>query len=494
MALRQSQELKQSLKLSPLQIQTIKLIECNALELEDKIKQEVEDNPAIEFANLSEENKEEDNDPESVTNQTSEEIILNDYISDDDIPDAHLENYSNNSDKQNQIFIYPDSGNNLSEFLFKQIELQNFDDHKRILAEYIIGNLDESGYLESELSAIADDIFIHENIEVSTLELEDMLYEIQDLDPAGVGARDLQESLQLQMMRREKTEVNQLALKVLEDYFEEFSNKHYDKIIRQLDISEIQLQAAIAEILSLNPKPGGSISNSIDNSPTDITPDFIVETFGNEIVVYLNNQNIPILTVNKNFTEMMKGYQENKESMSSDDRQALAFMKQKVDAAKSFIEAVKQRQTTLTRTMKAIVDFQYDFFLSEDESDLKPMRLKDISQATGYDISTISRVSVSKYVQTNQGIYSLKYFFSEGMQKDSGEDVTTREIKSFLKKEIEKESPSNPLTDQKLTEIMNRKGYPLARRTVAKYREELNIPVARLRRNFNFDNKLDSTT
>lgn len=491
MALRQSQELKQSLKLSPLQVQTIKLIECNALEFEDKIKQEVEDNPAIEITDFAEETKDDFSESNDDISSSQEDLILNDYNSDDELPDAHLNIFSMNSEKENQDFIYPDTGNNLSESLFKQIEFHDFDERKRKLAEYIIGNLDESGYLEIGLSAIVDDIFIHENIEVTPLELEDMLYEIQELDPAGVGARDLKESLMLQISRRENTEVNQLAIKILDECFDEFSNKHYDKIIRKLNITELQLQAAIEEIISLNPKPGSSINDPAENASTNITPDFIVETFGNEVMVYLNNQNIPILTVNKNFTEMMKGYQENKESMSSDDRQALAFMKQKVDAAKSFIEAVKQRQTTLTRTMKAIVDFQYDFFLSEDESDLKPMRLKDISQATGYDISTISRVSVSKYVQTNQGIYSLKYFFSEGMQKDSGEDVTTREIKSFLKKEIEKESPSNPLTDQKLTEIMNQKGYPLARRTVAKYREELNIPVARLRKNFNFENKLD---
>lgn len=490
MALRQSQELKQSLKLSPLQIQTVKLIECNAVEFEDKIKQEVEDNPAIEFANFAEENSDSP-DYDNDIQQTTEEIILSDYTSDDEIPDAHLNVYSNNTGNENKNFIYPDSGYDLSDFLFKQIELQDFDERKRKLAEYIIGNLDESGYLESELSAIVDDIFIHENIEVTTLELEDMLYEIQDLDPAGVGARNLQESLLLQMVRREKTELNKLALKILEDHFEEFSNKHYDKIMHQLDITEIQFREAVAEILSLNPKPGSSVNNSIENAAADITPDFVVETFGNEVLVYLNNQNIPVLTVNKDFTEMIKGYQNNKESMSSDDKQALIFMKQKVDAAKWFIEAVKQRQTTLIKTMKAIVDFQYDFFLSEDESDLKPMRLKDIAKVTGYDISTISRVSISKYVQTNQGIYSLKYFFSDGMQKDSGEDVTTREIKSFMKTEIEKEDARNPLTDQELTEIMNQKGYPLARRTVAKYREQLNIPVARLRKNFNFDNKLD---
>lgn len=479
MALKQQQELKQTFKLSPIQMQVIKLIECNTVELEDKIRQEVEDNPAIEVADTTEEETTAFEQDETLS---PEDMILGDYHSEEDIPDYQLYNSSYSNDSRSGNFASADSGASLIDSLLEQIKLQEFDNRKRTIAEYIIGNIDENGYLQRDLPSIINDIYIHQHLEISSLEMEDMLYEIQDLDPAGVGARDLQESLLLQLQRKETTDDIQTALAVIETCFDEFSNKHYDKIIRQLNISEDQLRRAVDEIVSLNPKPGNAWSDAMEMAMSNITPDFIVEAMNDEVNVYLNNQNIPILKVNRDFSEMMTGYNENRESMSTQDKQALVFMKQKVDAAKWFIEAVKQRQNTLKRTMEAIVKFQYSFFLTDDETELKPMKLKDIADVTGLDISTISRVSTSKYVQTNQGVYPLKYFFSEGMQTDSGEDVSTREIKVILRQHIEKENPDNPLTDLQLTDILNRKGYPIARRTVAKYREQLNIPVARLRK------------
>jgi RNA polymerase sigma-54 factor len=284
-------------------------------------------------------------------------------------------------------------------------------------------------------------------------------------------------------LRRKKSSYEvELATKIIEEYFDEFSKKHYDKIIRQMDISQDDLKDVIEEIVSLNPKPGNTLGGNMQTAMNNITPDFIVDSYNNNITIQLNNSNIPNLQLNRNFSEMIKGFNENKTSMSADDKQAMLFMKQKADSAKWFIDAVKQRQNTLQRTMEAIVNIQYDFFLTEDESMLKPMILKDIAERTGFDISTISRVSNSKYVQTNTGIYPLKFFFSEAMQTTDGEDISSREVKMILKESIESENPSKPLTDDLLTKILNEKGYVIARRTVAKYREQLNIPVARLRK------------
>jgi RNA polymerase sigma-54 factor len=273
-----------------------------------------------------------------------------------------------------------------------------------------------------------------------------------------------------------------LAELILTDYFEEFSRKHYDKIIQQMSLSPEDLREAVDEITSLNPKPGNAIGGALQTAMNNITPDFMVDSYNGQVTIHLNNSNIPSLKVNRSFSEMLKGYQENRESMSADDKQAMLFMKQKVDSARWFIDAVKQRQNTLQRTMEAIVNLQYDFFLSEDESQLKPMVLKDVAERAGFDISTVSRVSNSKYVQTNSGIYPLKYFFSEAMQTSEGEDISSREVKRILKESIEVENPSRPLTDDQLTRILNEKGYLIARRTVAKYREQLNIPVSRLRK------------
>lgn len=481
MALKQQQELKQTQRLSPLQMQVIKLVELNTVEVEDRIKQEVEDNPALDTGNDDSLNDKEIDEQEMGDDITQDEIMLGDYLSDEEIPDFHI----NQRDRKNEpsfveISYYDDIS--LIDSLLEQLSLLDLDERRHTIATYIIGNLDENGYLQRDLQAIADDLLFQQQLEVTPLQLEDLLYEIQELDPAGVGARNLQECLLLQLARKAPTDAVKLAETILTDFFEEFSRKHYDKIIQQIRISPDDLRDAIEEITSLNPKPGNSLGGALQTAMNNITPDFLVDTFNGQVTIHLNNSNIPSLKVNNSFSEMLKGYQENKESMSADDKQAILFMKQKVDSAKWFIDAVKQRQNTLQRTMEAIVNLQYDFFLNEDESQLKPMVLKDVAERTGFDISTVSRVSNSKYVQTNNGIYPLKYFFSEAMQTSDGEDISSREVKKILKESIEAENSGRPLTDDQLTQILNEKGYLIARRTVAKYREQLNIPVSRLRK------------
>lgn len=482
MALKQLLTQKQTQKLSPLQMQVIKLIELNTVELEDRIRQEVEDNPAIEVSDdIKDTEISEGLEVDNIDSNTvaQDDLFSDDYYSDDENPNYNASNFSN--DIVQREFNYS-SERSLIESLKEQLSLINLDDRKRTIAEYIIGNIDENGYLQRDLNAITNDLLFQENLDVSTLEIEDVLYEIQDLDPSGVGARNLRECLLIQLQRKEHTPQTETAVRIITDCFEEFSRKHYDKIIKTLEITEDELRDAIEEIVSLNPKPGNEWSDSLEMAMSNITPDFIVESENGEVVMYLNDQNVPELKVNHDFAEMIKGYSQNKESMSNQDKQSMFFMKQKVDSAKWFIDSVKQRQKTLRRTMQAIIAIQYDFFLTEDETALKPMILKDISERTGLDISTISRVSNSKYVQTYSGVYPLKYFFSEAMQNDAGEDISSREIKFILKETIENENASKPLTDEQLTKLLNQKGYLIARRTVAKYREQLNIPVARLRK------------
>lgn len=481
MALKQQQELKQLQRLSPLQMQVIKLVELNSVEVEDRIKQEIEDNPALEISDAGPAGEGDDNNDSPETSLSQEEMILGDYSSEEDIPDYRLNGYDQ---KQGvnliEISYYDDKS--LNDILLQQIGLLQLDHQRQLIAEYIIGNLDENGYLQRDLQSITDDLLFQQQLEVSSLQMEDVLYEIQDLEPAGVAARNLRECLLLQLERVESTPAAEHAKIIMTDFFEEFSRKHYDKILRQMKITQDELRDAIDEIVSLNPKPGNALGGTMQTAMNNITPDFIVDSYNGEISIQLNNSNVPSLQVNKSFSEMIKGYNDNRGSMSNDDKQAILFMKQKMDAAKWFIDAVKQRQNTLQRTMEAIVSLQYDFFLTEDETQLKPMILKDVAERTGFDISTISRVSNSKYVQTNTSIYPLKYFFSEAMQTNSGEDISSREVKLILKESIDNENPIKPLTDDQLTKILNEKGYVIARRTVAKYREQLNIPVARLRK------------
>ncbi len=470
-------------KLSPQQIQVIKLLEIPTVQLEQRIKKELEENPVLELTSDSPSDDSEEQEDQSAgeTESDSDEFSLEDYMDDDDIPEYRLS--SNNYSKDDKQLDVPFSaGTSFHESMAEQLGLANLTEVQKQLAEYIIGNIDEDGYLRRDLASISDDLAFNVNMDVSEKELEEILTIIQDFDPPGVGARDLQECLLLQIKRKRETEATLLAIKILQGSFDEFTRKHYDKIIRKYEITEEELKNAINEILRLNPKPGSSYSNPLSKSNQVIVPDFILENNDGELQLSLNQRNVPDLRMNNTYMEMMRSYNENRKNISRDQKDALLFVKQKMDSAKWFIDAIRQRHQTLLLTMSEIIDFQKEYFQDGDEAKLRPMILKDIADRTGLDISTISRVSNSKYIQTHFGIFPLKYFFSEGMQKDTGEEVSTREIKKILEECISGENKHRPLTDDRLAQILKEKSYPIARRTVAKYREQLGIPVARLRK------------
>jgi RNA polymerase sigma-54 factor len=480
------QRLQQKLlqKLSPQQIQMIKLLEVPTLQIEQRIKKELEENPALEEGQEEEDIPADGEDEEQFeeTDKDQEEFTLDDYIEEDEIPDYRLQakNYSKDDDKRNEI---PFSvGLSFQEHLESQLSLRDLTEKQKILGEYIIGNIDEDGYLRRELSNITDDLAFLQNVEATESELEEVLKIIQDLEPAGVAARTLRECLLLQIEKRDFSQPSlNLAHTILDQYFEEFSKRHYDKIIARLGISETELKAAIDEVLKLNPKPGGVYSDPYNKSSQPIIPDFILELSEDGFDLHLNSRNLPELRLSSAYNEMLHTYSKDK-SQKREMKDAVMFVKQKIDSAKWFIDAIKQRQNTLLLTMNAILEYQQEYFIDGDETKLKPMILKDVAEMTGLDISTISRVANSKYIQTHFGIFPLKFFFSEGLQTDSGEEVSTREIKRILQDCIGNEQKRRPLTDERLTEILQEKGYQIARRTVAKYREQLNIPVARLRR------------
>ncbi|KKB47147.1 RNA polymerase sigma-54 factor [Parabacteroides sp. HGS0025] len=479
------QQLQQKLqqKLSPQQIQLIRLLELPAIELEERIKHELEDNPALEegkdIADDIERTDEEGGDDIS-TGETETDISLGDYMTEDDIPDYKLREISEKTERKEDIpFSVSQS---LNEFLLQQLGLRDLPEKQMKIAEYIIGNIDDDGYLRRELSAIADDLVFQAGQDVDEKEIEEVLAIIQDFDPAGVGARNLQECLLLQLNRKEPTAGVEMATRILTEYFEEFTRKHYDKIMRGLNISEAILKKAIHEIIALDPKPCSSWGGSMEVAMSQVIPDFLVEAINGELILSMNNRDIPDLRISRDYAEMFQDYAGNKANQTSQMREAVQFVKQKLDSAQWFIDAIRQRQETLQRTMEAIILLQRDFFLTGDDATLRPMILKDVAERAGYDISTISRVSNSKYVQTNFGIYPLKFFFSESMQTDSGEEISTREVKKIMKEHIDSEDKRKPLTDEELTTILKEKGYVIARRTVAKYREQLDIPVARLRK------------
>lgn len=479
------QQLQQKLqqKLSPQQIQLIRLLELPAIELEERIKHELEDNPALEegkdIADDFERTDEEGGDDIS-TGETETDISLGDYMTEDDIPDYKLREISEKTERKEDIpFSVSQS---LNEFLLQQLGLRDLPEKQMKIAEYIIGNIDDDGYLRRELSAIADDLVFQAGQDVDEKEIKEVLAIIQDFDPAGVGARNLQECLLLQLNRKEPTAGVEMATRILTEYFEEFTRKHYDKIMRGLNISEAILKKAIHEIIALDPKPCSSWGGSMEVAMSQVIPDFLVEAINGELILSMNNRDIPDLRISRDYAEMFQDYAGNKANQTSQMREAVQFVKQKLDSAQWFIDAIRQRQETLQRTMEAIILLQRDFFLTGDDATLRPMILKDVAERAGYDISTISRVSNSKYVQTNFGIYPLKFFFSESMQTDSGEEISTREVKKIMKEHIDSEDKRKPLTDEELTTILKEKGYVIARRTVAKYREQLDIPVARLRK------------
>lgn len=480
--LRQTLEQKLQQKLSPAQIQVIKMLEVPTLELEERIRQELEENPALEEGREESETDNEFDDDLNDDGGNNDDMDLEEYMVDDDIPDYRLK--ANNTSKDDKKEDIPFSiGNTFHENLIEQLGLQQISEHERLLAEYVIGNIDEEGYLRRTVESMVDDIVFHAGVHTTDEEMMDIVSMIQEFDPPGVGATDLQECLKLQLERKIYNPTLDIALKIVEEYFEEFSRKHYDRIKKGLDIDDDMLREAAAEIAHLNPKPGNAWGgNLLEKSMTVVVPDFILENDEGKLSVHLNNSNIPELRVSNAYNELFQEYTEKKAEKSKGLKDAVTFAKQKIDSARWFIDAIKQRHETLLTTMRAIVEFQYEFFIEGDDVYLRPMILKDIADITGYDISTVSRVSNSKYIQTEFGVYPVKYFFSESMTNDSGEEVSTREIKKILQECIENENKKKPLNDDALADVLKTKGYNIARRTVAKYREQLSIPVARLRK------------
>ena len=483
MALKQQVAQKLEQRLSPQQIQLMKLLQVPTMELDQRIKQEIEENPALEEgAEVNEDeydNGEDDFDDDFDSDNDDLDFDISDYI---DEEGSDYKTKANNHSKDDEERVIPLSGEqSFQEKLTEQLHLLYLDDHQFTIADTLIGNLDESGYLNRELEAIVDDLAFSANVMTDEKEVEEVLMIIQELDPAGVGARDLQECLLIQLRRKQDGDITRFtAKKILEDFFEEFTRKHYDKIAKKLEIEDEDLKDAIDEILKLNPKPGGSMIESAKNYQ-QIIPDFMITEFEGRLDLTLNGRNAPDLKVSREYEMMLRTYAEGAKTSKS-DKDALLFVKQKLDGAKWFIDAIKQRQNTLLFTMDAIMNYQREYFLTGDETNLRPMILKDIAEIVGLDISTISRVANSKYVQTGYGIFALKYFFSESLSTDSGEEVSTREVKKILSEAIEGEQKKKPLTDEKLMDLLKEKGYNIARRTVAKYREQLNIPVARLRK------------
>ncbi|MCD6355520.1 MAG: RNA polymerase factor sigma-54 [Prolixibacteraceae bacterium] len=470
-------------KLSPQQIQVIKLLEIPTVQLEQRIKKELEENPVLELESDSPITDEENEAAElkSESDTDDEEFSFDDYLNEEEeVPSYRLN--TNNYSKDDKYVEVPFSvGTTFHENLKEQLGVLKLSEEQRQLAEYLIGNIDDDGYLRRDLLSISDDLAFNMNMEVSEEQLREVLTIIQNFDPPGIGARNLRECLLLQLNRKKDNNLD-LPRIILQDYFLEFTKKHYGKIQKKLELNDDELKHAIDQILKLNPKPGSSYSNPLNRSNQHIVPDFILENIDGELNLSLNQCNTPELKINDTYLGMLRSLSESQKKKGKNQKEAFLFVKQKLDSAKWFIDAIQQRQQTLLLSMSEIINFQKEYFQDGDETKLKPMILKDIAERTGLDISTISRVSNSKYIQTHFGIYPLKYFFSEGLQKDDGEEVSTREIKKILQDCIEKEDKHKPLTDEKLARILKEKSYNIARRTVAKYREQLDIPVARLRK------------
>lgn len=492
-----SQNLQQKLlqKLSPQQIQLMKLLQVPTANLEERIKEELDENPALEVTD--EEGAESYDEKDEFADTTPEEeyeieerdkddlyenIDISDYVreGDDDIADYKMrdENYGDQEEKTTMPYKVETS---FYEILEGQLGMLNLDERQSKIAEQIIGSIDEDGYLRRETTAIADDLAFRQNVETTEEEIEELIHRIQFFDPPGVCARNLQECLLLQLMRQ-KTDGKDVdvAIQALTKYFDEFTKKHYEKIQRGLNLTDEELRDVMGYITKLNPKPGGNVGE-VNKAESYVVPDFFIYNNGGKLELTLNSKNAPELRISEGYRDMLKDYDR---GTKKDRRQkeAVLFIKQKIDAAKWFIDAIKQRQHTLLSTMTAIMNHQYEFFMTGEETNLRPMILKDIAEKTGLDISTVSRVANSKFVQTEFGTYRLKFFFSESLTTDSGEEVSTREVKKILSNLIEAEHKKKPLSDERLTELLQEKGYNIARRTVAKYREQLNIPVARLRK------------
>ncbi len=493
MALSQGLFQKQLQKLSPQQIQLMKLLQVPTALLEERIKEEIEENPALEEAEDGHETEYDEAKDEFADTETEEKemdggvdeydnIDISEYVKDgdDEIGDYKLKDSNYPEIDENRVIpIKVERGFN--ELMLEQLGMLTIDDHQKKVALQIIGNLDDDGYLRREFAAIVDDLAFRQNISTTEDEIADLVLQIQQFDPPGIAARNLQECLLLQLERKlHEGKHMELAIKVLEKYFEEFTKKHYEKIQRGLDLTDDQLREVINQIVKLNPKPAGAVSEN-NRAESYVVPDFFIYNNAGKLELTLNNKNAPDLRISEGYRDMLKEYDRGSKK-DKRQKEAVIFIKQKIDAAKWFIDAIKQRHNTLMNTMEAIMNYQHDFFISGDETDLRPMILKHIAEATNLDISTVSRVANSKFVQTEFGTYRLKFFFSESLQTDSGEEVSTREVKKILSDIIEAEDKKHPCSDEKLTEMLQEKGYNIARRTVAKYREQLNISVARLRK------------
>lgn len=478
------QQLGQKLlqKLSPQQIQLMKLIQLPTLALEQKIKEELESNPALEESEEQQEDYEErqdeyqDDDNQSIE---AEDINVDEYLSDDEVPDYRLK--ANNYSADDEDARVPVSGGTtFSELLLDQISMLDLRGQERDIAEYLVGNIDDEGYIRRELSAIVDDLAFTQNIFTEEEKLEEILTKIQSLDPPGVAARDLRECLLLQLKRKTNSAAVRLASVIISKHFDEFAKKHYKKLMDRLEIDEEYLKDAIEEISRLNPKPGNSGSGT-GRAIQQVIPDFSIQINEGELELSLNGRNAPELNVSREYKDMLETYKSSQDKNKS-QKEAVMFVKQKLDSAKWFIEAIRQRQQTLMLTMSSIMNFQQEYFLSGDQRKLRPMILKDIADEIGMDISTVSRVASNKYVSTPYGTFLIKEFFSESMKNEAGEDVSTKQIKKILEDAISDENKRKPLTDDALAKVLKEKGFPIARRTIAKYREQLDIPVARLRK------------
>lgn len=482
--LKQFLNFKLSQKLSPQQIQLMKLIQLPTQAFEQKLKQEIEENPALE--NGKDESDEfdefeQDEYDDSLDSDTidAEEINIDEYLSDDEIPNYKTQANNYSADDDDKSIPYA-GGTTFNQHMMSQLNTYRLNEQEKIIAEFLIGSIDGSGYIRREMEDIVDDLAFTQNIFTEKETVLKLLDIVQQLDPAGVGARNLKECLVLQLNRKKEKPSRAIAINILENAFEPFAKKHYKKLLQKFNISEVELRDAILEIEKLNPKPGGSFAGS-NKIAEQIVPDFTIRITDGELELTLNARNAPELHVSSTYNNMLKGYKDTKKKTKS-QKDAVMFIKQKLDAAKWFIDAIKQRQQTLLLTMNAIMIRQVEYFLSGDERKLKPMILKDIADKINMDVSTVSRVANSKYVSTPYGTKLIKEFFSESMKNDQGEEVSTREIKKILETVVSNEDKKKPFTDDKLSAVLKEKGYPIARRTIAKYREQLDIPVARLRK------------
>ncbi|MBC9794536.1 RNA polymerase factor sigma-54 [Sinomicrobium weinanense] len=484
--LKQQLQFKLSQKLSPQQIQLMKLIQLPTQAFEQRLKQEIEENPALESGkeedlsayddDMNDTFEDDYNDRDKIE---AEDINVDEYLSDDEIPEYRLQANNYSADDEEKTVPYA-AGTSFHQHLVNQLNTYSLNDNQRDIAEFLVGSVDETGYIRRSLEDIMDDLAFTQNVYTEEDTIEKVLRIVQQLDPAGVGARDLKECLLIQLKRKEATPEIKLAINILERSFEQFTKKHYKKLLQKHHISEEELKEAIHEIEKLNPKPGSSYSGN-NRIVEHVVPDFTIRIIDGELELSLNGRNAPQLHVSREYSNMLQGYKDSREKSRS-QKDAVQFIKQKLDAAKWFIEAIKQRQETLFVTMNAIMHYQEEYFLTGDERKLRPMILKDIADGIGMDVSTVSRVANSKYVDTPYGTKLIKDFFSEAMKNEQGEDVSTREIKKILENIIEEEDKKTPLTDDKLAILLKEKGYPIARRTIAKYREQLDIPVARLRK------------